>query len=405
MRARLLFGSAIVLNALTASCGDLEIVTSAATAAAGRARGGRGRRGRGQRGRGGRGLRAAAAGGSGGSDLRKAAARAAAPGPACGDGTIDPGEACDDGNGDSGDGCTATCDAIERGRVPDPGEACVSTVRLRRREDHGRRDVRRRQRDPGRRLRRELPRARARLGLPRRGRRLRGRACGDSLIVAATRECDDGGASPGDGCDATLPARAGVQVRRPGRPASPRLRRRRSRGQRAVRRRRQRHGRRLHALLREASPTARRARAPSCGDGIKLPGGTEECEDGNTAPGDGCSETAPSSPATLCPDVGRRPDRAGPAHRAARLSSVATPTWRTSSASRLGHRRPDARRSTESPSTPTPAAPRPRPADRPTSTSGTATSQASTSRSCRRITLGQAADGRVPVQRRPPSSP
>jgi len=47
----------------------------------------------------------------------------------CGDGFIDPGEACDDGNKTGGDGCSLDCSAIEANYAcPTPGAKCVSTM-------------------------------------------------------------------------------------------------------------------------------------------------------------------------------------------------------------------------------------------------------------------------------------
>lgn len=47
----------------------------------------------------------------------------AAPEPACGDGNLDPGEECDDGNTRSGDGCSATCTEETA-----PASACPGTL-------------------------------------------------------------------------------------------------------------------------------------------------------------------------------------------------------------------------------------------------------------------------------------
>lgn len=75
----------------------------------------------------------------------------------CGDGFIDPGEACDDGNTVGGDGCSLDCKAIEANFVcPTPGAKCVSTM-----------------------------------------------ICGDG-ILQGTEQCDDGNTSAKvDGCSAT----------------------------------------------------------------------------------------------------------------------------------------------------------------------------------------------------------
>ena len=75
------------------------------------------------------------------------------PDPACGDGRINvEGETCDDKNGESGDGCTANCVIEEDFVCPTPGRPCVSTVE-----------------------------------------------CGDEKI-AGGETCDDGNPEAGDGC-------------------------------------------------------------------------------------------------------------------------------------------------------------------------------------------------------------
>jgi fibro-slime domain-containing protein len=122
--------------------------------------------------------------------------------PFCGDGLINrAGEKCDDGNTVGGDGCTAACDSIEANFVcPTPGMPCISTVH-----------------------------------------------CGDGLI-RGSEQCDDGNVVAGDGCDASCQLEPGWTC----------------------------------AVGGICHPTA-------CGDGIVV--GSEQCDDGNTAGGDGCSAT------------------------------------------------------------------------------------------------------------------
>lgn len=141
--------------------------------------------------------------------------------PRCGNGTVDEGEQCDDANKESGDGCTADCSEVELGfacripggecervRVcgdgrqtsdeqcddgnmrsddgcssscllekdyacPTPGQACVSVV-----------------------------------------------DCGDSLI-GGSETCDDGNVVDGDGCDAACSLEVGWTCSRPGAPCRP----------------------------------------------------------------------------------------------------------------------------------------------------------------------------------------
>ena len=77
--------------------------------------------------------------------------------PSCGDGKLNrPEEKCDDGNTDSKDGCTGNCEQIEANFVcPTPGAPCVSTVR-----------------------------------------------CGDGKVAAGVEDCDDGNGASNDGCSA-----------------------------------------------------------------------------------------------------------------------------------------------------------------------------------------------------------
>lgn len=146
------------------------------------------------------------------------------PVPFCGDGLINvEGEVCDDGNTESGDGCTGECDQIEAFFVcPTPGEPCVYTV-----------------------------------------------SCGDGLVGGA-ETCDDGvddalGAPASeDGCSETCEIEDGF-----------------------------------------VCPVSGAACRPICGD--QLLRGREECDDGldldTGAPvgGDGCDENCQLEPGWVCP--------------------------------------------------------------------------------------------------------
>lgn len=126
----------------------------------------------------------------------------APPKPAvCGDGVLDPGEACDDGNVTSGDGCSFDCKIEADYACPTPGALCVSTV-----------------------------------------------VCGDGKITG-TEQCDDGNSLSGDGCSSTCALEPGWVCLFPGTACT----------------------------------------AAACGDGIVA--GTEECDDGDTVDGDGCSSS------------------------------------------------------------------------------------------------------------------
>lgn len=87
----------------------------------------------------------------------------------CGDGFIDVGEACDDGNKTGGDGCALDCGAIEPNfACQAPGSACVSTM-----------------------------------------------VCGDG-IVTGSEQCDDQNTTSGDGCSVTCALESGWVCPLPG---------------------------------------------------------------------------------------------------------------------------------------------------------------------------------------------
>jgi fibro-slime domain-containing protein len=124
------------------------------------------------------------------------------PIPVCGDGQKNRAqEVCDDGNRTGGDGCTAECDQIEADYVcPTPGLSCVYTVR-----------------------------------------------CGDNLI-RGLEQCDDGNTAAGDGCSANCQVEPGW-----------------------------------------VCELGSRCRAAACGDGVLA--GPEQCDDNNVIDADGCSAT------------------------------------------------------------------------------------------------------------------
>jgi fibro-slime domain-containing protein len=120
----------------------------------------------------------------------------------CGDGVITPPEVCDDHNAVGGDGCNTSCSLVEPNFVcPAAGAACISTVR-----------------------------------------------CGDR-ILGPGEGCDDGNTVAADGCSATCQVEAGWRCPLVGSPCI--------------------------AII--------------CGDGFKA--GSEGCDDGNITSGDGCSST------------------------------------------------------------------------------------------------------------------
>jgi fibro-slime domain-containing protein len=136
---------------------------------------------------------------------------------ACGDGVVNAGEQCDDSNTTSGDGCSPTCQIEVGWTCPTAGSACKKLE-----------------------------------------------YCGDGIIETDIGEvCDDGNAIPGDGCSGICQLESGY-----------------------------------------ACPAAGEAcvRTWICGNGHIDPG--EVCDDGNTMAGDGCSAdcTAVESGYT-CPNV------------------------------------------------------------------------------------------------------
>ncbi|HEY2729453.1 MAG TPA: DUF4215 domain-containing protein [Polyangia bacterium] len=115
----------------------------------------------------------------------------------CGNGVIEFGENCEDGNTTSGDGCSSTCVIESHYTCPKIGMPCVHDV-----------------------------------------------ICGDHMIEGK-EECDDGNTTSGDGCAADCTLECGWQC-----------------------------------------PPGAVCRAAKCGDGKVA--GNEQCDDGNTTDGDGC---------------------------------------------------------------------------------------------------------------------
>ncbi len=134
-----------------------------------------------------------------------------APTGFCGDGVIGPGEACDDGNSAPGDGCSGTCQIEPGYACPTPGQPCVKIW-----------------------------------------------VCGNGKLDPG-EACDDANMTSGDGCSSTCQVESGWQCPTPGAPCV------------------------ANAV---------------CGDGILS--GTEPCDDGNTTSGDGCSATCEIEPGYAC---------------------------------------------------------------------------------------------------------
>ncbi len=179
------------------------------------------------------------------------------PAPRCGDGTVSAAlnEVCDDGNTQDGDGCSGNCQAKGEGCICTPGELCkCPTV-----------------------------------------------ACGNGT-VEGSEACDDGNTRNDDGCSADCAIESGYACPFSGAPCVPDC------GDGVV-----------MAPMEQCDPGVQVANMDQactstckwadgwacsgnpmtchqteCGDGDKE--GTEGCDDGNTAPGDGCSPTCHAEP-------------------------------------------------------------------------------------------------------------
>ncbi len=157
----------------------------------------------------------------------------------CGDGVMDPGEECDDGkNGEPDDGCTDLCKGPACGDgfpQPSTGEECDDGA------DNG-----------------NSKGCTSTCGLA---------TCGDGFVWADNEECDDGNQTPGDSCtnECTLPTCGDAIVQ-------PQM------------------GEECDEGAANANNAACKADCSTqkCGDGFVGPG--EACDDGNTDPDDGCTD-------------------------------------------------------------------------------------------------------------------
>ena len=197
------------------------------------------------------------------------------------------GETCDDGNTTAGDGCSATC-ALEDGWTCPSGGVC------------------------------------------------RAARCGDGIRRGA-EQCDDGNAASGDGCSAACV----VESRRArpsddgwsactagrGRARAPTCGNGTLEGTEQCDDGEQRPGRRLHAVLSQGAdcPAGGGACTTGCGDGLMLPvdiAQGQECDDGNTVSGDGCSADCKTGTGLRLPGDRVHPGPAGLAGHPARLQGV-----------------------------------------------------------------------------------
>ncbi|HEU4730757.1 MAG TPA: DUF4215 domain-containing protein [Kofleriaceae bacterium] len=179
----------------------------------------------------------------------------------CGDGhrNLELGEQCDDGNTNSGDGCSALCAQEPNFQCPTPGMPCVSTV-----------------------------------------------VCGDGKVRGG-EQCDDGNLTASDGCSTTCQVEAGWACPTAGRPC---IAKQCGDGIIAGNEQCDLGANNDHHLGCTATCTIEPRCAGGsctavCGDGLKFPG--EDCDDGNTRNGDGCSSTCTKETGWQCDAINQPP--------------------------------------------------------------------------------------------------
>ena len=210
----------------------------------------------------------------------------APPKPAvCGDKVVDPGEVCDDGNVSGGDGCSFDCKTVEANYVcPTPGAPCVSTMvcgdgKITGTEQCDDKNVLSNdgcsatcQLEPG-------------WTCPIPGIACVAAACGDGL-VAGGEECDDGNVVNDDGCSSACRLQSRTESVAPT-SAAP--------GKTII------HHYDCKYPAVPLVPPRQVCTETVCGNGFRE--GTEQCDDGNNAPFDGCSpncEFEPQCPGGSC---------------------------------------------------------------------------------------------------------
>jgi len=198
----------------------------------------------------------------------------------CGDGFIDPGEACDDGNTTANDGCALDCKAIEANFVcPTPGVKCVSTMVCGDGVLQGTEQC-----DDGNMNGTDgcssLCKLEAGWACPLPGTACNAASCNDG-IVAGNEECDDKNNADNDGCSATCRLQTTTLTVAPTTTTSGKT-----------------------TVVNWACPTPGVACVKTtCGTGSGVREGTEQCDDGNNKPFDGCSPDCrlePSCPGGKC---------------------------------------------------------------------------------------------------------
>jgi fibro-slime domain-containing protein len=242
----------------------------------------------------------------------------------CGDGMIGQGEICDDGNKVGGDGCSASCQPEADFACPAPGEKCVSTVKCNDRKVTGNEQC-----DDGNNTNGDGCSATCMLECGWTctvGGGCRAAKCGDGKL-AGGEQCDDGNNVDGDGCSAlctlegkpaafaegwvcTSPAGSGAMLGCKGpttcantvcgnkiKEGSEQC----DDGNTATG-----DGCSPFCRLEPVCPAAGGACTTACGDGLLLPIDKlagQECDDGNTVSGDGCSSTCKVEPGFKCTDI------------------------------------------------------------------------------------------------------
>jgi fibro-slime domain-containing protein len=179
----------------------------------------------------------------------------------CGDGVVDLdlGEQCDDGNTKGGDGCTPQCTVEPDYVCPVAAQPCVSTVHCGDAKISGNEQC-----DDGNAVAGDGCGVTCQLepgwSCPIVGAACVAKACGDG-ILAGSEQCDDGNTSSGDGCNSSCRIESGYAC----------------------------GSNQWHP-----STPSTHCYQTVCGDGHKE--GTEQCDDGNTRPFDGCSPTCSNEP-------------------------------------------------------------------------------------------------------------
>ena len=189
-------------------------------------------------------------------------------GPGCGDGIVNqPSEECDDGNTLPGDGCSGACTKEDYSDCPPKGGACTSTIKCGDGVIEGFEVC-----DDGNAKDGDGCSSDCLIKDPNYDCSVAAQmcidlnVCGDSKVTG-DENCDDGNAKSGDGCSADCSTvEDGFICGKPG------------------------------------VGSCKKIVIPVCGDGVLDSG--EDCDDGNTSPGDGCSATCTIVDGWACPTPG-----------------------------------------------------------------------------------------------------